>query len=495
MTERNNNVERMFSLLEIKQKNDYRPKVHFAPQKNWMNDPNGMVFYQGKYHLFFQHNPDNTVWGPMHWGHAVSEDMIHWEERKIALFPDELGMIFSGSIVVDWHDTTGFFNGGHGLVAIFTHHLDCDQQPPKQYQSLAYSFDEGETWVKYEQNPVLKSEEKVDFRDPKVFWFEKENKWVMILATGQTVMVYSSPNLKDWQFESEFGVGVGYQEAVWECPDLFELSVEGTTDKKWVMIVSVGDNDQLNVGSKTQYFIGDFNGHIFKPIDTDIRWLDHGRDNYAGVSFSDIPKEDGRRIYLGWMSNWRYANVVPTEGWRSQMTLPRVLSLTHDGDKLLIKQQPVSELSSYTTDQLVMNRRDLREDITVPLFKEAMQINLELQVDAADQVMIMLHSQEGDQLTLTLDANDGLLTLDRSKAGQVDFSPLFKEVQNTPINDGHTQLVIVLDRSSIELFVDGGKEALTSLVYPYNRFSDLSVMSVNHHSSLVSGKVMRIDKY
>jgi sucrose-6-phosphate hydrolase SacC (GH32 family) len=492
MTEHNNNEERMFGLLEIKQKNNYRPELHFAPQKNWMNDPNGMVFYQGKYHLFFQHNPNKDVWGPMHWGHAVSEDMIHWEERAIALFPDELGMIFSGSIVVDWHDTSGFFNGGHGLVAIFTHHLDREQQPPEQYQSLAYSVDEGETWVKYDQNPVLKSEEKIDFRDPKVFWHEETNKWVMILATGQTVMMYSSKDLKDWQFESEFGEGVGYQEAVWECPDLFELPIDGTTDKKWLMIVSVGDNDKRDVGSKTQYFIGDFDGRVFTPIDTNVRWLDYGRDNYAGVSFSDIPEEDGRRIYLGWMSNWRYANVVPTDGWRSQMTLPRVLSLTDKGDSLIAKQEPVSELSSYVTDQLAMTARELTDDVTVPLFKEAMQIDLELQLDAADQVVITLQSQEDDQLTLTLDAHDEILTLDRSKAGQIDFSPLFKEVQTAPINTGHIQLSIVLDRSSIELFAGGGTSALTSLVYPHEHFSNLSLTSVNQRSSLVSGKVMRL---
>lgn len=484
----------MFSLLEIKQKNNYRPELHFAPQKNWMNDPNGMVFYQGKYHLFFQHNPNKDVWGPMHWGHAVSEDMIHWEERAIALFPDELGMIFSGSIVVDWHDTSGFFNGGHGLVAIFTHHLDREQQPPEQYQSLAYSFDEGETWIKYDQNPVLKSEEKIDFRDPKVFWHEETNKWVMILATGQTVMMYSSKDLKDWQFESEFGEGVGYQEAVWECPDLFELPIDGTTDKKWLMIVSVGDNDKLDVGSKTQYFIGDFDGRVFTPIDTNVRWLDYGRDNYAGVSFSDIPEEDGRRIYLGWMSNWRYANVVPTDGWRSQMTLPRVLSLTHKGDTLIAKQGPVSELSTYVTDQLAMTARELTDDVTVPLFKEAMQIDLELQLDAGDQVVITLQSQADDQLTLILDGHDEILTLDRSKAGQIDFSPLFKAEQTAPINKGHIQLSIVLDRSSVELFTGGGTSALTSLVYPHEHFSDLSLTSVNQRSSLVSGKVKRLSK-
>lgn len=484
----------MFSLLEIKQKNNYRPKLHFAPQKNWMNDPNGMVFYQGKYHLFFQHNPDHNVWGPMHWGHAVSEDMIHWEERAIALFPDELGMIFSGSIVVDWHDTSGFFNGGHGLVAIFTHHLDREQQPPEQYQSLAYSVDEGETWVKYDQNPVLKSEEKIDFRDPKVFWHEETNKWVMILATGQTVMMYSSKDLKDWQFESEFGEGVGYQEAVWECPDLFELPIDGTTDKKWLMIVSVGDNDKRDVGSKTQYFIGDFDGHVFTPMDTDVRWLDYGRDNYAGVSFSDIPEQDGRRIYLGWMSNWRYANVVPTDGWRSQMTLPRELTLTHKGDTLIAKQVPVSELSSYVTDQLAMTARELTDDVTVPLFKETMQIDLELQLDAGDHVVITLQSQADDHLTLTLDGHDEILTLDRSKAGQIDFSPLFKEVQTAPIQAGHVQLSLVLDRSSMELFAGGGTSALTSLVYPHEHFSDLSLTSVNQRSSLVSGKVMRLSK-
>lgn len=482
----------MFSLLEIKTKNRYRPQLHFAPKENWMNDPNGMVYYQGKYHLFFQHNPNNDVWGPMHWGHAVSKDMIHWEERAIALFPDELGMIFSGSIVVDWNDTTGFFNGGHGLVAIFTHHFERQDQPPEQYQSLAYSIDEGETWIKYERNPVLKSEHKVDFRDPKVFWYQKEHKWIMILATGQTVMLYSSQDLKNWVFESEFGDGIGYQEAVWECPDLFELSVEGTNDKKWVMIVSIGDNDQLNVGSKTQYFIGDFDGHLFTPIDSEVRWLDYGRDNYAGVSFSDIPERDGRRIYLGWMSNWRYANVIPTEGWRSQMTIPRSLSLVKEAENVLVKQQPVRELSAQSTDLLLMNQCDLEEPIAIPLFNEAMILDLNLRIGSNDEVAVDFYSLKDDKLTLKLNADNQQLTLDRSKAGQVDFSSLFLKEQHIPLSHRNVQLSIVLDRSSIELFIDGGKVALTSLVFPYARFSELVLTSTNNSSTLVSGKVTRL---
>jgi fructan beta-fructosidase len=297
-------------------KEEHRPQFHFSPPQKWMNDPNGMVYFNGSYHLFYQYYPDSTVWGPMHWAHATGSDLVHWKNEPIALYPDSLGYIFSGSAVVDKKNTTGFGkNGKIPLVAIFTHHdPKTEGRTDFENQSIAYSLDEGKTWTKYAGNPVLKNPGIVDFRDPKVMWYENRQKWVMTLATKDRVTFYSSPNLKEWKKESEFGEKVGAHGGVWECPDLFSLDFNGKT--YWVLFVSVNPGGP-NKGSATQYFIGEFDGSKFTPLDTDARWVDWGADNYAGVTWSNT---GNRRIFLGWMSNWQYAQVVPTQKWRSAMT-------------------------------------------------------------------------------------------------------------------------------------------------------------------------------
>lgn len=448
----------------------YRPTLHFAPQKNWMNDPNGMVYFKGEYHLFFQHNPNDSIWGPMHWGHAVSRDMIDWQELPIALYPDELGTIFSGSAVVDWHNTTGLFPDEPGIVAIFTHHLDkADGTTAIQTQSLAYSHDQGRTWTKYEGNPVLGHPTKVDFRDPKVFWHTKTAKWLMTLATGQTVTFYSSPNLIDWQFESEFGDNIGSHDGVWECPDLFELVVDNSEEKKWVLLVSIGDNPQFDSGSRTQYFVGSFDGSTFTADHQEIQWLDFGKDNYAGVSFSDIPTEDGRRIYLGWMSNWRYANEVPTEGWRSQMTLPRTLALQHVGDQLLVVQNPVKELDSYFTkvveiDDVLINGEETK---TFAVDKSSVEIVLTIDNNDAKQFGVELSHTESQKTLLTIDAETNYVTLDRKNSGEITFSENFSNRQELNLQvTNQVKLRIIVDSSSIEIFLNEGAYAVTSLIYP-----------------------------
>ena len=313
----------------------HRPAFHFTPKTGWMNDPNGMVYYEGEYHLFYQYYPDSTVWGPMHWGHAISRDLVSWEHLPIALYPDSLGLIFSGSAVVDWKNTSGFgINGKPPLVAMFTHHLMRGEKAGRhdfQYQSLAYSNDKGRTWTKYAGNPVIPNTNAIhDYRDTKVFWYAPDQKWVVVLAAGDHIMLYNSPNLKDWTYLSSFGKDLGAHGGVWECPDLFPLKVQGTTQEKWVLIQNMNPGGP-NGGSAAQYFIGDFNGKSF-ILDAQLTgdlplWLDHGRDNYAGVTWSDVPAADGRRLFIGWMSNWDYAQVVPTKSWRSAMTLPRQLVL------------------------------------------------------------------------------------------------------------------------------------------------------------------------
>ncbi len=332
----------------------YRPQFHFSPEAHWMNDPNGLVYLDGEYHLFYQYYPDSNVWGPMHWGHAVSPDMIHWKHLPVALFPDSLGYIFSGSAVADVKNTSGLGSAENPpLVAIFTYHDPIGEKNGSnkfQNQGLAYSIDKGRTWTKYPGNPVLKSPGIRDFRDPKVFWHNESDKWIMILAVNDRVHLYSSPNLLDWTFLSEFGQGIGAHGGVWECPDLFRIKVRGTNEMKWVMLVSINPGGP-NGGSATQYFVGNFDGTNFIKENKEIQWVDWGRDNYAGVTWSNVPESDGRRLFLGWMSNWQYANVVPTHVWRSAMTVPRELALMHTGDGYLLVSNPVRELESLRTEK------------------------------------------------------------------------------------------------------------------------------------------------
>jgi fructan beta-fructosidase len=307
----------------------YRPQYHYSPKSGWMNDPNGLVYYEGEYHLFYQYNPDSTVWGTMHWGHAISTDMIHWEELPIAIYPDSRGWIFSGSAVVDWKNTTGFGSTSNPpMVAIYTYHDMAGEKAGRkniQSQGIAFSLDKGRTWTPYTQNPVLPNPDLQDFRDPKVSWIEQSNQWVMALAVQDHIEFYGSPDLKEWNKLSEFGNELGNHNGVWECPDLFPLT-DSNGSTRWVLFVSIGNGGPQG-GSATQYFIGNFNGTSFSSQDSVTRWIDYGADNYAGVTWSDIPKEDGRRLFIGWMSNWQYARLVPTKSWRSAMTLPREVVL------------------------------------------------------------------------------------------------------------------------------------------------------------------------
>ena len=295
----------------------YRPLFHFTPKQGWMNDPNGMIYLNGQYHLFFQHYPDSTVWGPMHWGHATSSDLVQWKEQPIALYPDSIGMIFSGSAVLDKNNTSGLGRGGIApLVAIFTQHFMPGEKAGRtdfQNQSIAYSLDEGKTWTKYAGNPVLKTPNLKDFRDPKVIWHAPTQKWIMSLAVADHVEFYSAPDLINWTKESEIGKNLFAHGGVWECPDLLHFNLNGKTI--WVLLVSMNPGGP-NGGSATQYIVGDFDGHVFKPFSADIKWMDYGPDNYAGVTWSNTP---GRSVFMGWMSNWLYAAKLPTAPWRGAM--------------------------------------------------------------------------------------------------------------------------------------------------------------------------------
>ncbi|MYL34346.1 glycoside hydrolase family 32 protein [Pontibacillus yanchengensis] len=467
----------------------YRPQFHFTPEANWMNDPNGMVYYEGEYHLFFQYHPHSTKWGPMHWGHAVSEDLVYWEELPIALEPDELGMIFSGSAVVDWHDTTGFFNGESGLVAIFTHsdtHPDTKQV--RQRQSIACSKDKGRTWHKYEANPVLENNELIDFRDPKVFWHRGTEKWVMVIAVGQCVHLYSSPDLINWIFESEFGKQDGSHDGVWECPDLFELPMEGTDKTKWVMLVSIGENPDIAFGSRTQYFIGEFDGkHFVNDHQPDVTlWLDYGRDNYAGVSFSDV--QDGRRIYMGWMSNWHYANEVPTSTWRSSMTLPRIVSLQESSNGLQIKQEVVEEVDVLRTHHRLLQNETIDTEEIIPIKGTCMEIIAEFDIQSASEFGIQVRKSSQEETRIGYHVDEKNVILDRRHAGEASFHPWFASRETAPMEatNNRVKLHVYIDWSSVEVFGNDGEVAMTDLIFPSRESDQVGVYAKGGTVKLVS---------
>lgn len=466
-------------------KEQYRPQFHFSPKEKWMNDPNGMVFFKDEYHLFYQHHPFDTIWGPMHWGHAISKDLIHWEHLPVALYPDEHGTIFSGSAVVDWNNTSGFFDDQPGLVAIYTSNDTYpDSDRIRQRQSLAYSKDSGRTWVKYEGNPVLADVNITDYRDPKVFWHSESNKWVMVLATGQSVTIYRSSNLKEWEFASEFGNKEGSHDGVWECPDLFQLPVDGEgNNQNWVMLVSIGDNHDFKEGSRTQYFIGHFDGKIFENENDaeTVLWLDYGRDNYAGVSWSDIPSQDGRRIYIGWMSNWRYANQVPTKEWRSAMTLPRELSLTSKLEEVRLVQKPVSEISTIKRDTSFHDEFTIESNNQVALVmtNHPMEICIEFEKGSSTDFGLIIQHSKSEKTIISYDVYKDMLSVDRNNSGESSFSTSFPAIQEAPLkmDNNRIKLLVFIDTSSIEVFANDGEIAITSLLFPSELCQQLTLFS------------------
>ncbi len=487
----------------------HRPAFHFTPDSMWMNDPNGMVHYRGEYHLFYQHHPHRNVWGPMHWGHAVSRDLVRWEHLPVALHPDRLGTIFSGSAVVDRHNTSGLGSADHPpLVAIFTHHNDSLAQRGSdqyQYQSMAYSTDGGRSWIKYDRNPVLENPGIPDFRDPKVIWYEAENRWIMTLAAGDRIQFYSSENLTRWNFESEFGENSGAHGGVWECPDLFPLEVDGR--EKWILLVSINPGGP-NGGSATQYFIGEFDGHRFRMDEpgetvhrdaTGPRWLDYGKDNYAGVTWSDIPAEDGRRIFIGWMSNWQYANQVPTKRWRSAMTVPRTLELRSYNNQLFLASYPVSELATIRRDSVTLEKRWLGENDPLPLpdhFPPSRyELDLTFRLPPGEQdkeyLSVGLANSLDQQMEIRFTPSENQVAIDRTRSGKDRFSEEFAGIQVAPFTfpeDGVLKVLLLVDRSSMELFVDEGRLVMTSIFFPGEDYHRLSLQS-RGEAELTSGTV------
>lgn len=470
----------------------HRPQFHFSPEAHWMNDPNGMVFYDGEYHLFYQYYPDSTVWGPMHWGHAVSTDMMTWQHLPIALYPDDLGFIFSGSAVVDWKNSSGFGkNGQPPLIAIFTHHnMDGEKSGSDtfQYQSIAYSNDNGRTWTKYADNPVIKNPGIRDFRDPKVIWDNDSEQWVMVFAAKDRVRLYGSKDLKSWEYLSEFGGNSGNHKGVWECPDLFPVVDKESNATKWVLLLSINPGGP-NGGSATQYFIGDFDGKNF-ILDKDFEkyvlnenavWLDYGRDNYAGVTWSDMPKEDDRRIFMGWMSNWDYAQVVPTVKWRSAMTIPRELNIYKGKDGWRLRSEPVKEISDIHEALITIDVQMIDKNLVLASQKDGLLIDLSTDIGFDENIRkgkfyFRLSNDIGEYYDVGYDIVQNRFYGDRRNAGKKDFSDKFaSEIHWTDKYDivDTSNVRILIDKSSIEMFVDGGKVVMTDIFFPNEDFSKL----------------------
>ena len=451
--------------FDMANRESFRPVYHHTPAYGWMNDPNGMFYKDGLYHLYFQYNPYGSVWGNMHWGHSTSTDLMHWKFEGCAIVPDAWGAIFSGSCVVDHENTAGF--GKEAVVAFYT---SAKSTPwgDIQMQSMAYSLDNGKTFTKYEGNPILTSSEK-DFRDPKVFWYAPGKHWVMILAVGQHMEIYSSVNLKEWKKESEFGAMQGAHGGVWECPDLVEIPVEGTREKKWVLICNLNPGGPFG-GSAAQYFVGSFDGKKFvNESPTQTKWMDWGKDNYATVTWNNAP--DGRCIALGWMSNWQYANNVPTRQYRSANTLARDLTLYREGQELYLKSTPSSEVKKARGKKVSIPSFKVSEKHEiVNLFEEkqgAYEVEIVIQNAGASKIAFCLLNDKGEKVSMYYDLNRKQFVMDRSESGTVDFSKDFPAVTVAPVNvDKELTLRLFVDRSSIEAFGEDGKFVMTNLVFP-----------------------------
>lgn len=465
----------------------YRPAIHFTPLSNWMNDPNGMVYYNGVYHLFYQHNPEAPVWGPMHWGHATSKDLMHWKHLPIAIYPDSLGTIFSGSAVVDKNNTSGFGDANHTpLVAIYTQHSMEGEKAGKndfQNQSIAYSLDAGKTWVPYKGNPVIKTPQRRDFRDPKVFWHEKTNQWVMVLAVGPFIEIYNSGNLKDWEKVSQVGgEGMGVHDGNWECPDLISFEVKdnlsGQNKTVWVLIVNVNPGAP-NKGSGTQYFVGDFDGKKFAPFSKKEKWMDYGPDNYAGVTWSNTGE---RKILAGWMSNWLYARDVPTTHWRSGLTIPRELNLVYYNNEYRLVSEPVKELSNL----VVANKKYVNILLDKPFhFKlplsvlNTMPCKINITTLKTENLELVLSNNKNEQVVIGFDKNSQHFFIDRTKSGQVQFQTDFSGIHKAPriSNEQGINMTVVIDKASVELFADQGLTVMTELFFPSTPFNNITLRS------------------
>ena len=478
-------------------KEPYRPQFHFTPAFNWTNDPNGLVYHDGEWHIFYQYNPFGDVWGHMSWGHAVSKDLFRWQHLPVAL--PEVGevMAYSGSAVVDRLNTSGFGRGGNPpLIAIYTSRTETDQT-----QSIAYSNDRGRTWTRYEGNPVLDVEDPA-FRDPKVFWHEGTQRWIMavVLANQRKVSFYGSPDLKQWTHLSDFGPEGAHPVSNWECPDLFELPVQGESGQsKWILQVDSGMGHPWT-GSGCQYFVGEFDGVRFvndNPPETAL-WLDWGRDFYAAQSYSDVPAEDGRRIVIGWISNWMYARQKPTSPWRGAQSVPRALQLRRFAEGLRLVQQPVREIESLRGESLQLGDLSVEEAnrriASAGFAGDTLEIHAEIEVGTAPDVGFRVLQGEGEETLIGFTASPAEVYVDRSESGRVGFHASFAGRHSARLDpsNGRVRLRILVDRSVVEVFAGDGRVAITDRVFPSPTSTGLSLYAVGGEARVARLRAWKI---
>ncbi len=472
----------------------YRPAFHHSPLYGWMNDPNGMFYKDGVWHLYYQYNPYGSKWQNMSWGHSTSTDLVNWEHHPVAIEPNSLGQVFSGSCVVDSDNTAGF--GKDAVIALYT------SAGINQMQSLAYSTDNGETFTIYPGNPIITLESEA--RDPNMFWNDETKEWNLLLAHAldHEMLIFTSPDLKEWTLQSAFGKGLGAQGGVWECPDMRHLPVEGTDESKWVLICNLNPGGPFG-GSAAQYFTGDFDGRKF-TADTDsegnvpTKWMDYGKDHYATVSWSGAP--DGRNVVIGWMSNWQYAAEVPTHQYRSANTLPRDISLFKGADgQYYLRTVPSPELLALRDHRTVSAKgKSFGKSPVKFALPEAndgiCEINLTLNARKADKVTITLANRQGEKVDMTFDPAASTFSFDRTQSGITDFSHDFPAVVTAPTlrNSTSQSLRIFVDRSSIEVFDGEGNFVLTNLVFPGSPYTTLSLSADGGKASLNSLEIYSI---
>ena len=463
--------------FDMTNKEKYRPVYHHTPAYGWMNDPNGMFYKDGVWHLYFQHNPYGSTWGNMTWGHSTSTDLVHWQYEGDPVMADALGAVFSGSSVVDKDNTAGF---GAGTVVSFYTSAKSSPWGDVQMQSMAYSTDGGKTFTKYDGNPIITSTAR-DFRDPKVFWYAPGKHWVMMLAVGQEMQIWSSANLKDWKYESSFGQKQGAHGGVWECPDLVELPVEGTKEKRWVLICNINPGGPFG-GSATQYFVGTFDGKKFtNQFPTKTKWMDYGKDHYATVTFSNAP--DGRCVALGWMSNWQYAAIVPTKQYRSANTIARDLTLYRQDGDLLLKSAPSKEIEKARSTKKSVPQFNVSDSYEIASLLDgndgAYEIEMEIKNNGAEKIAFTLQNAKGENVMMYYDTATRQFVMDRSNSGETSFSPDFPAMTVAPAADvDDIRLRLFVDRSSIEAFGDGGKFVMTNIVFPAEPYNKMKFESV-----------------
>ena len=454
----------------------------------WLNDPNGLVYFDGEYHLFYQYHPESTIWGPMHWGHAVSRDLVNWQHLPIALYPDQQGMIYSGSAVVDWKNTSGF--GKEALVAIFTYNKDY-----RESQNLAYSMNKGRTWTKYAGNPVIPAPiPPTDYRDPKVFWHQ--DHWVMVLAAGDKVLFFASPDLKNWEQTGSFGSGYGSMESVWETPDLFQLPIENSDESRWVLTVSESKGGPAG-GSATQYFIGEFDGGSFRSENqkNTILWADFGADYYAPQSWNDEP--NGRRLMIGWMNNWSYARQIPASEWRGIFNLIRELSLKRTGDGIRLTQRPIPELQNlrgahqHWSEQIIRPDKNILADVR----GSSLEILAEFQVTAeSDAFGFRVRVGGREWTTIGFDPKEHRLFVDRTHSGIIDFHDDFAGIHSALLDpiDHRITLHVFVDSISVEVFANDGLITFSECIFPAEESQGLELFATGGNVLLCSLDIFQL---